>query len=226
MLTDALTVLDQPVAKGLGNNYFMDLADRVIGQSLMEGSFDVAFSALDSFRAVNKGSSLAICRLLHGVNLAWEKIESEETFIQQAMRKTGYSQLTIERYIAVWELLTGNYVPDEFLDNLRNQTMRQLVKEASLVVEQKYELEHDDWRDLSEAIDENRVAEVCSKIKGKPRNKNHMSLKIGEDGWITAYQDGQEEHVGQLFIESESELVQKAVRRIMSSSGVTKRNEY
>lgn len=224
MLTDGTNSLDQSVPNN--SSYFVKLAERVIDTCLQEKSFDFAFASLEGFRSVNKDSSLAVCRILHGVNSHWDEFEHEETFIQEAIRKTGYSRLTIERYISVWELLTGEYIPSEFRDCVQNQTMRQLVKEASLVIDQGYELEHDDWRDLSEAIDEHRVAEVSARIKGKPRNKNHMSLKIGDDGWVVAHQEDKEENVGQLFIDSESPLVQKAVKRILDSAGISKRSEY
>ena len=229
MLTDALATLDQPSATDICRKeeaHFLDLSERVLEQSLAEGSFDFAWTTIEGFRAMNKASSLAMSSLLHGVKSHYGEVESEETFIQQAIRRTGYSQLTIERYIAVWELLRGDLVPEEFRENIQSQTMRQLVKEASLVVEQGYELEHDDWRDLSEAADEHRVAEISARIKGKPRNKNHMSLKVDEDGFIHAYQGNEEELVGQLFTESASPMVQKAIRRIMESSAITKRSDY
>lgn len=231
-LTDGTTSIDQATCQSsqivkYEEGRVLSLVDRAIGQALEDGNFDIAWEVAEKFRAMNKASSIGACKLLHGVKLHWEEVDSDgETFIQQAVRRTGYAELTIERYVSVWELLSGEYIPEEFRENVWGHTMRQLVKEASLVVDQGYELEHDDWRDLSEAIDEHRVAEICSSIKGTPRNKNHMSLKVNDDGTIMAYQGNKESSVGQLFIESSDPLVQKAVRRIMDGCGITKRNEY
>lgn len=229
---DGTAVLDQPNCNiqiiKYEENTVLGLVDAAIGASLENGNFDLAWEVMEKFRAMNKASSLGAAKLLHGVKTHWEEVDSEEgeTFVQQAVRRTGYSELTIGRYISVWELLSGNIIPEEFFDAIWSQTMRQLVKEASLVVDQGYELDHDDWRDLSEAIDEQRTAEVCARVKGKPRNSNHMSLKIDEDGYIKAYKNGDECLVGQLFVASEDPIVQKAVKRIMDSSGITPRNEY
>lgn len=230
-LADGTTALDQP-NKDLDiikheENQILGLVDRVIGEALEDGNFDIAWMAMSKFRAMNKASSLGACKLLHDIKANWSKVENdEEGFIEQAVRRTGYNSLTVERYVAVWELLSGSIVPDEFLEFVWSQTMRQLVKIASLAIQQEYELDHDDWRDLSEATDEHRTAEVCARVKGTPRNKNHMSLKIDEEGCIHAYQGKDEATVGYLFVEHEDKLVQKAVKRIMESSGITKRNEY
>ena len=232
---DGTTFLDQPIPKPLiiynevtpekhEETYVLELADRVLGESLEDGNFDLAFEVIEKFRAMNKASSLGIAKILHGVNSHWK--DQEETFIQQAVRKTGYSEQTIERYIHVWEMLTGDYIPEEFKENIWNQTMRQLVKEAETVVDQKYELDHDDWLALSEATDYHRTMDVCQAAKGKPRNKNHVSLKLDEAGDIFAYQGDRQAFVGTLNIESVDPLVIKAIHRICNDAGISKKSDY
>ena len=53
-----------------------------------------------------------------------------------------------------------------------------------------------------------------------------MSLKIDEDGTLWVYQGKAQETVGQLFVDKNNEVVQKAIRRIIDSSGITERNNY
>jgi hypothetical protein len=239
MLLDGTTTLDQAPPKPLvvvhgvtqqkyEEDYVLELVDRVIGQSLEEGNFQTAWFCLEKFRSMNKASSLGACKVLHGVKVNWDKVPHEEgdTFIEEAIRNSGYAELTVERYVSVWEFLTGNYIPEQFRENIWGQTMRCLLKEASLVVDQEYELDGDDWLKLSEAIDENVIADVCAKVKGKPRNKNHMSLKIDEEGDVWVYQGGNEGFLMSLPVRDEREFMQKAVRRVVRELGITKKNEY
>ena len=225
---DGTTSLDQAETPNKYDEFYvLDLADRLIGESLELGDFDIAWQGLEKYRALNKASSLGICKILHGVKSNWDKVShEEETFVQEAMRRTGYSQLSIERYVNIWEMLTGEYIPEEFKEGVQGQTIRQLVKVAETVVDQGYGLEHDDWQAISDAVDYNATMDVCQKAKGKERNKNHLSLKITEIGDIVAYQGQDERQVGRLFVLDDDPIVQKSVRRIMRGSGITPRNEY
>ena len=233
MLIDGTTALDQVIPKPLvasqekyEEQYVLELADRVLGQSFEDGNFEIAFAAIEKFRAMNKASSLGICKLLHRVNYFWEHFPREETFIQQAVRLTGYSQETIERYVNVWELLIGGYIPTQFQENIHAHTMRQLVKEAETVVDQKYVLDDEDWLALSEAGDYHRTMEICQTAKGKPRNKNHMALKIDENGDVWAYQGNESKWLFQMPIDSDDPVIIKAINRICKDSGISKKSSY
>ena len=79
---------------------------------------------------------------------------------------------------------------------------------------------------MSEAIDDYRTMEICQRAKGKERNKNHMSLKVDENGDVWAYQGNESEFLFTMPINTEIGLVQRAIRRIMRESGITRRSEY
>ena len=206
----------------------LDFADRILGQSLEDGNFDLASEAIEKFRAMNKASILGVCKILHGVKLHWEDVAHEEgdSFEKWAVRSTGYSVWTIDKRISNWKFLNDGHIPEEFKEKIWSHTIRQLDKEASLVVNQGYELDHDDWRDLSEAIDEYRVADICAKIKGRPRNKNHMALKIDDKGDIFAFQDVRQRYVGSLSVDNDDPLVIKAIHRICNDAGISKKSDY
>lgn len=215
------------------------LADKAVYDSLESGSFDFAAEVISSYRSLSRASELAVSRVLHGVNSYWLSAENKEKddFFQWSIRATGYNLLTIERHLGVWEMLE-NYAPDSLIHSLRTHTIRQLFKIYSLVVvprktlwnyefvSQDYDISREDWVKLAEAQDEHRVAEIVSDIKNKPRNKNFMSLKIDSRGDVWVFQGQEAERVGQLFVESGSRLVQKAVSRITDRSGITPKDEY
>ena len=217
----------------------MALADKAVYDSLEHGNFDFAAEVISSYRSLTRASESGVSRVLHGVNNCWEMVEHEDqdTFFTWSTRTTGYVPLTVERYICVWEALSGNYIPEQFLPKIKTHTVRQLFKIYSLVVaprksavnyqfmDMDYDVQDEEWLALSEAQDDRRVADIVTKIKGKERNKNFMSLKIDGKGDIIVYQNNEQEAVGFLNIGSQSLLVHKAIRRIMDGAGITVREE-
>lgn len=216
----------------------MALADKAIGDSLESGSFDFAAEVIKSYRSLSRVSDLGVSKVLHGVNRYWMDVEHDyETYFDWSSRVTGYVPLTVERHISVWEMLDGSCVPEQYRTQIGSHTVRQLFKIYSLVVapmKQKenykftdpgYFVEDSDWLALSEASDERRVADIVSKIKGKERNKNFMSLKIDGRGDVIVYQGNEQASVGFLNIGSQDLLVHKALRRIMDGAGITMKEE-
>lgn len=216
------------------------IADKAIGDSLEDGNFDAAFEAISTYRSLSRASELSVSKVLHGVNHYWHHVEHEEgeDFFIWSLRATGYNTRTVERHIGVWEMLSGHYIPEQYRAPIKTHTVRQLFKMYSLVVvpqkkefcydymEQDYWIEDKDWLALSEATDEQRVAEVVNKIKDRPRNKNFMSLKIDDMGRLYVLQGDKVHQCGQLFTKSPFEAVQKAVSRICDRSGITQKDVY
>lgn len=217
-------------------------ADKTLGDALEKGSIGLCAEALRRFRALSWASSIALARLLHGVNQNWMEWEHEkgDTFLDWAVRETGMDRQTVKKRVCEWEFLYGNYVPKEYRRNIAEYTVRQLDKVYSLcvnaeenrqggylnIVEEDYQITDENWRALSEAVDEHMVADVVREIKGKEKNSNNMSLKIDADGTLWVYQGKREETIGQLYTEKDSEVVKKAIRRICENSGITERNNY
>lgn len=217
----------------------MALADKAIGDSLESGSFDFAAEVISSYRSLSRVSELGQSKVLHGVNKYWNNVEHDDgdDYFAWSVRATGYVHATVERHISVWEMLSQDYIPDQFQNQIASHTVRQLFKIYSLVVlpvkkescyeffQQDYWMEDEDWLALSEASDERRVAEIVLKIKGKERNKNFMSLKIDGKGDIIVYQGNEQESVGFLNIGSQDLLIHKAIRRIMDGAGITMKED-
>lgn len=213
----------------------MALADKAIGDSLESGSFDFAAEVISSYRSLSRVSELGQSKVLHGVNHFWHNVKHEDgdTYFSWSVRATGYVLATIERHISVWEMLSGNYIPEQYRKQIASHTVRQLFKIYSLAVvprkhennydfiDADYDVEDDDWLALSEASDERRTSDIVLEIKGKERNKNFMSLKVDSRGDIIMYQGNEQRPVGTLNIGSHDTMVHKAIRRIMDGAGIT-----
>ena len=216
------------------------LADKAVFDSLESGGFDFAAEVISSYRSLSRVSELGVSRILHGVNQHWTDVEHDhdDNFFNWSTRSTGYVNETVERHIGVWEMLSGDYIPEQHLKSVRSHTIRQLFKMYSMVVlprknqvcyeflTQDYVMDDEDWLKLAEASDERGVTDIVSKIKNKPRNKNFMSLKISKDGDIFAYQGNEVVTIGFLDVHTDDPLIYKAIKRITSNSGITERDEF
>lgn len=218
------------------------VVENYLGKSLEDGNLQIIAEVLRRFRFLNRASSLATAKMFHCVNTNWQEWEHEEgdTFVSWAVRETGYDAQTIRKRFCEWEFLNGDYIPKPYREKISGYTVRQLDKVYGIcvstkenkesgylnIVEEDYQITDDHWLALSEAIDEGMVADVVREIKDKEKNSNHMSLKIEKDGTLWVHQGKVSQTVGQLFVDSESETVQKAIRRICENSGITEKNEY
>ncbi len=220
--------------------HIFELADKAVYDSLEDGSFDFAAEVISSYRSMSRVSELGISKILHGVNMHFLDVphEEDENFFKWSTRNTGYVVETVERHLGVWEMLSGGYIPPQYLKPIQSHTIRQLFKIYSLVtlpkknqinydfLTQDYILEDEEWLAISEASDERRVSDIVSKIKDKPRNKNFMSLKIDKNGDLFAYQGNRMVTIGFLDIQAEDDLTYKAAKRIVSNSGITERDDF
>src|SRR5512139_2744736 len=102
-------------------------ADKVLGVAL-EGSIDSAAEALRRFKNLSYASSVAGAKLLHGINQNWLEWDHEDgdTFLEWAVRETGYDKQTAKKRVCEWEFLNGTYVPKQFRKKIGEYTVRQL----------------------------------------------------------------------------------------------------
>lgn len=217
-------------------------ADKTLGDSLEQGSLGMVAEALRRFRNLGWASALSAARLLHGVNANWQEWEHEEgdNFVAWAVRETGYDAQTVRKRFCEWEFLNGDYIPKPYRNKISEYTVRQLDKVYGIrvsakenkeggylnIVEEDYQVTDEQWLALSDAVDEAMVADVVRQIKDKEKNSNHMSLKIEKDGTLWVHQGKNSQTIGQLFVDKDNEVVQKAIRRICENSGITEKSEY
>jgi hypothetical protein len=216
-------LIDQSIPIKMEQSLF-DRIDTVLAQSLEEKDPAIALSVGKGLLGVVRLGGLGLAKLLHGVNSRWKDYEYSGTIYALAEDELGIlAKATIKRYIAVWEMITGGYIPKDVLDEVKVKPMRQLVPMASLIT-QGFDVSTKDWVRLAHAADAGEVAEIVREIKGKPPKKQSMKIVLEEDGTLHCWNDGQIYDIGMLRVENETdEIVAKAIERIVNNSGIVRR---
>lgn len=216
-------MVDQYIPIKMEQSLF-DKIDSVLAQSLQEKDPTLAFYAGKSLLGVVRLGGLALAKLLHGVNSRWKDYEWGGTIYTLAEDELGIlAKATINRYIAVWEMITGAYIPSEVLEEVKVKPMRQLVPMASLIT-QGYDVDTKDWIRLAHATDAGEIAEIVREIKGKPPKKQTMKIVLEQDGTLNVWNGGKILNIGMLRVEDETnEIVAKAIERIVNNSGIVRR---
>lgn len=234
-----MTALDQKPVLFKQDESLVSAAEYALGDSL-ENGLDRAEEYAQQFVSIEENSGLALARLLHGVNFRWSEFETEgETFWAWSVRATGRALATIQRRICTWEFLDGEYIPKDYYESIRAFSTKMLAKayvpflrhSKNKVmgnydfVPRDFKVSGKHWLKLSECADESMVMEVVRDITGR-EHKDRMSFKMDERGVLWVYKGNKYETIGQLFVDSESPLVQEAIADFMESAGITERNDY
>jgi len=217
-------MIDQTIPIKMEKTLF-DRIDAVLAQALEQKDPELAFSAGKSLLGAVRLGGLGLAKLLHGVNSRWKEYEYSGTFYGLAEDQLAIlAKATVDRYIAVWEMLTGSYLPNDIIDEVKAKTMRQLVPMASLI-KQGYDVSTQDWRRLAHAVDANEVREIVREIKGKPPKKQSMKIVLEQDGTLNVWNGGKIVNIGYLDVKMEltDEIVAKAIERIVNNSGIVRR---
>jgi hypothetical protein len=220
---EIVAMIDQAVPIKMEQTLF-DRIDTVLAQSLEEKDPAIALSVGKGLLGVVRLGGLGLAKLLHGVSSRWKDYEYSGTIYALAEDELGIlAKATINRYIAVWEMIVGGYIPKDVLDDVKVKPMRQLVPMASLIT-QGFDVSTKDWVRLAHAADAGEVAEIVREIKGKPPKKQSMKIVLEADGTLNAWNGGKIVNIGMLRVENETdEIVAKAIERIVNNSGIVRR---
>jgi hypothetical protein len=220
---EIVAMIDQSVPIKMEQTLF-DRIDTVLAQSLQEKDPVIALSVGKGLLGVVRLGGLGLAKLLHGVNSRWKDYEYSGTIYALAEDELGIlAKATINRYIAVWEMITGGYIPNDVLDEVKVKPMRQLVPMASLIT-QGFDVSTKDWVRLAHATDAGEVAEIVREIKGKPPKKQSMKIVLEADGTLFVWNGGKITSIGYLDVKNETdEIVAKAIERIVNNSGIIRR---
>ncbi len=202
-----------------------DRIDKIVEQSLKEKNPVIALSAGNSLLGAIRLGGLGLAKLLHSVNFRWKEYEFSGSLYELAESELGIlAKNTVDRYIAVWEMLSGGYIPQDLMEYIKAKPMRQLCPIASLVA-QGYDVSNEDWSRIAHAADYNEVAEIVRELKGKPPKKTSMKIVLEQDGTLNAWNNGKIVFIGSLRVEDEDkdETIKKAIERIVNNSGIVRR---
>lgn len=178
------------------------------------GNFDKGFEFVNQIDSMGEAFEKSKSIMLEGMDKAWKPEKHEgETFLQAAVRKTGYSPETIRRHMKNRNLLNNGSIPSEYrkIIELAPENCQEPI--ANLI-EDGFEPTKNDWRAISEyARDRRMIGKIIRKIRNVEPRTNWSMFVIDEKGFLWQLAKGQRECVGELYTSSNSEFVLRGVER-------------
>lgn len=215
----ALAVIE---GKTLTKQDIMEKVDDLVvelHQSNNENKVAQAFSAFD---AIGEVSGLAKAKLLwnwHGWYKETGQAEKRnDTFEDMIESRTGFTRTPTKRYMRVWEHIENNDIPKE----IQSRRMDDLIK-ISTVLSHGHDISKEQWKKLQHAANSSDVAETLREVTGKAPRKSGLQIVLGRDGILNAYKGKDKHYIGFLEVNSDNEVVQKVIQRIIDCAGVVQR---
>lgn len=212
--------LDQPI--DVAQTEFMDKVNAVIQQSIAKKDPSESIHLCKFLIGAQQLSGLALAKILYELQSNWWKFDIDENFTDYIYKEIGKHRHTIEKYLAVADML--KYVPDDIKPDLEKLPVQMLVP-IGFVVKQGYQLEHEDWEEFTEATNANEVREIVREIKGQKPKRSLIYLTMDRSGSIWVFNNKEERFfVGSLDTKEadDNEYVAKAIERIVGNARILK----
>jgi hypothetical protein len=211
--------LDQPIPTD--NDWALKRIDAIIQESIEKKNAYIALNACKELVGVMKIGGLSLAKGLYLIQENWDIYGLNDAFADVAYAYIGLHEYTVSRYCNVWKMFAKEIVPAEMMEELQQRNIKELIPVAT-AISQGYELGKSDWQEISEAPDFSTVSRLMRDIKGQPPRKGSLQLMIDRSGSLWAFQNNDRFFVGSLELNSDEEVIQKAVQRIISNAGVMK----
>jgi len=197
------------------------LVDDVLQFSREDRNPIQALDLLAKLQQIKQLSGIMMSKTLWSLYHDWHlyDMDTELSFFEVIVDHVNLNKVTIERRIRIWEMLE-NHVPDYVRDEFLSKPIRELTPIANMV-HQKYDLDDDDWKDLSLSSGLPDVAEIVRDIKQKPPRSNTIIVFIDDEGNLFAKKNGEKVFIG--FIDQNlkrDSFAYSAIQRIISSSNI------
>ena len=212
-----LNGLDQSLP--VKDDWILDKVDEIIKESLDRKDVYYALNSCKALKQIAQLSGIALAKFFYLIRDNWDAYEIDEDFDEIAFDYVGVHKNTVSNYTRVWEMHDTDVIPESVSEDIRQRNIKDQIPIA-LALDQGYEIDEEDWQDLSDAPDFTTVAAKIREIKGKEPRKSALLIFISDDGTLTVTQEGQTEFVGYLNTDEAGEIAQKAIQRILKASGV------
>lgn len=210
--------LDQSV--DTDNDWALHRVDEIIAESIEKKDAFIALNLCRQLYGVSKVSGLSLAKALYFTNINWTVYEVGDEFENVIQEYTGLHPHTVDRYIHIWKMFEDEDVPLHLVHDLQQRSTQELAPVA-LTIKQGYEIEDEQWEEIAEATNRAEIATILREdVKHKPPRKSLLQIYMDRDGSLWAFKDNQRKFVGSLEINDDAEIVQKAVNRILTASGV------
>ena len=215
-----LNGLDQSLP--INDDWILDKVDEIITESLEKKDAYFALNSCRALKQIAQLSGIALAKFFYLIKENWDEYEIGDDFDDVAFDYVGVHKATIDKYVRVWKMHKENLIPDEFSEDIRKRNIKDQIPIA-IAIDQGYDIEEDDWQELSDASDFTAVSVKIREIKGKEPSRSALLIFLSDDGQISAMQEGETEFVGFLNIEGAGLIAEKAIQRITKSVGMLER---
>lgn len=195
------------------------------------GDFGRYFEFLKFLRKVDETLDKTLDTVLTGGYELWKSEEQDgEDFYNAVYRVTEMSPEVIKRHIKVGKML--EVAPEEFRPLLEEKDFKQKIYPANLI-DQGYEISHEQWKEFAEGNSYQDAAEVAAKVTGAEHRSNWMKWTVDEDFETTGiiYVETSEGRFPHIRVERSAHyaiqpLLDRATKRFLSKLGVTPKVRY
>lgn len=193
-----------------------------VSESIINRDISIIMSVINAMIKVSKETGLGLACGLYLINRNWDTFEIDDKFEDYVFTTSGLHKHTIDRYLAVWAMYEEKSVPENLVPQIQQHNIKAQIPIAK-AIEQGYEIGDEQWENLAGATDYNEVSKIVRDIKGKEPRKGSLQLYLDRDGSIKGYSNHIIYDIGWLDPTDDDEVVQKAVARIVSNSGILRR---
>jgi hypothetical protein len=219
---EIVSALDQSLEVDGSEEEILKRVEELITQAIINKDVIAALNVPKQIIMVQKVAGLGLAKSIYMIKQNWEVFELDESFDEYAMDWFGTHKATIVRYERVWRTLHSEQaedIPEKFKEKLQSLNLSSQVVVAN-IIEQGYELEEDEWKELSEQPDYHSINRTAREIKGKEPRAQSLQIWIEEDGTIKCSKGGATYYVGWLDAANDNVIVQQAIERIKKHTGV------
>lgn len=222
-MTDEIiaSTFDSPIPVPDQDQY-LNWVDEVIDQGVQERNIHIPLNAVRNIAQVIKLSGIMLAKFFYLLYEKWDKFESgyDTDYIYEYV---GYHKATVDRYIRIWRMFNDNEVPEQYVKMIQQRPIKDLVPIAQLV-EDGYVLHEKTWEDLADASNNSEVAAIARKVRGNAPRKHTIVLVLESNGELVAFSgEGDRYSIGYLVLDSNEDIVQRSIDRIVTNSGIIKR---
>lgn len=197
--------------------------DEVIERSLLVGLPDAAIDYGWQLVAGGHLSGLKLCKLLYELTEMWPRFNTDDDIRDAIFKGMGVPPETYRKYEGLWRAIFANENIDKrYREAMRNKPIRGLIAITAAARDDEFNEDH--WGKLVAAHDISSMLAVRDEARHIERdNSERLTITLERDGRLVAHRDGEQEGVGYLAVGAGVELVQVAVRRIISAAGIVER---
>lgn len=222
MTMEITTGLDQSIDISASEEEILAVVESRIQDAITRRDVIAALNVPRELILIQKITGLGLAKVIYMIKKDWHVFETAESFEEYAMDWFGKHKSTIVRYERIWRTLHSDDsapIPEEAKDRIQNMSLDSQVVVADMI-DQGYDIEEDQWQELSTQPDYHSVNAVAREIKGTEPRSQSLQIWIEDDGTIYCSKVGAQYYVGWLDAGNENEVVQQAINRIKKHTGV------